>query len=308
MITSNVLRSLNVFVDPVRATTKPFSAASGLVNIGQRLYVVADDENYLGVFDLSSKEPGTRVRLVEGELPSVPKERKRKKPDFEALALLPRFSGFPQGALLALGSGSLPQRQRAVLLALGTLNQVSVAQVIDLAPLFLPLRERFPDLNIEGAFVTEERFCLLQRGHSAAPVNAFISYSWSGVQDWLNGGKGVPIPNTVELFELGDLDGVPLCFTDGAPLIGGGWVFCAAAEDTADSYHDGVCKGSAVGIVDAQGKIQRLDRLTVLCKAEGIAVKSEGEAIELLLVTDADDPAVAACLLTTTLGLSSSAI
>jgi hypothetical protein len=308
MLTTKVLRSLDMFDGPVGSTTRPFSAASGFVNIRQRLYVVADDENDLGVFDLGSKEPGTRLRLVEGELPSAPKERKRKKPDFEALAHLPPFSGFPQGALLALGSGSLPQRQRAVLLALGTLNEVSVAQVIDLASLFLPLRERFPDLNIEGAFVSEERFCLLQRGHSAAPANACISYSWPGIQDWLHGGQSVPIPNTIELFELGDLDGVPLCFTDGAPLISGGWVFCAAAEDTSDTYHDGVCKGSAVGIVDAQGKIQRLDRLTVLCKAEGIAVKSEGEAIELLLVTDADDPSVAACLLTTSLRFSSSVI
>ncbi|MEO6277397.1 MAG: hypothetical protein ABIP59_06225, partial [Roseateles sp.] len=76
------------------------------MQIGQRLFVVADDEHTLAVFDAASDSPGTLHRLFIGELPDKPKARKAAKPDLEALAQLPPFAACPHGALLALGSGS----------------------------------------------------------------------------------------------------------------------------------------------------------------------------------------------------------
>ena len=42
--------------------------------------------------------------------------------------------------------------------------------------------------------------------------------------------RGTPI-------DLGTLDGVPLCFTDGATLPDGAWVFCASAVSPASTSH-----------------------------------------------------------------------
>ena len=82
------------------------SAASGLVRIGRRLYVVADDDNMLGIFDLDHHRPGTLRRLFEGDLPAAHEARKATKADLDSLTVLPPFPSNPMGALLALGSGA----------------------------------------------------------------------------------------------------------------------------------------------------------------------------------------------------------
>lgn len=273
-----------------------------MARVGQRLFVVADDELSLAVFDLAVDGPGRRVRLFEGELPSDHKERKAEKPDLEALTTLPAFPGYPYGALLGIGSGSKPGRQRAVLLRLDEQGAIDGDAVhVDLTPLYEPLRARFDDLNIEGLFISEEKFCLLQRGNRKSRVNACIAFDWHEVARWIQGTATVPAARQITEFDLGDIDGVPLCFTDGAALQGGGWVFCAAAEATSDSYADGRCVGSAVGIVDAGGQVVRLAQLVGAFKAEGIVVSGDGEPRELLLVTDADDRGAAAQLLSVSL-------
>src|SRR5688572_23183189 len=91
------------------------SAASGLVRVGNTLYVVADDELHLGVFPAGGHAPGHLLRMRPGDLPGAPKARKKAKPDFEALAYLPALDQFSQGALLALGSGSRKGRCLGVL-------------------------------------------------------------------------------------------------------------------------------------------------------------------------------------------------
>lgn len=299
MLEVRVVRTLSVETD---AALGHLSAASGLVQVGQRLFVVADDEHTLAVFDLAGERPGRLHRLFDGELPDKPKARKAAKPDLEALAHLPPWSGCPHGALLALGSGSRPQRQRAALLAFNEAGEVQGAvREIDLSPLYEPLHARHEQLNIEGAFVAAGRFCLLQRGNQASPVNVLISYDWLAIQAWLDGAGPAPEPVQSMHFDLGDIDGVPLCFTDGAALPDGGWVFCAAAEATDDSYLDGPCRGSAVGVVAADGRLLGVWPLSLRCKAEGIAVTVENGALQLLLVTDPDDRDEPALLLSATL-------
>jgi hypothetical protein len=183
------------------------SAASGLVRIGRRLYVAADDENMLGVFDLEEHRPGTLRRLFEGDLPAAHEARKATKADLESLTVLPPFPGHPTGALLALGSGSRPQRQRAALMSLdreGALD--GVVRQIDLWPLYAPLREQHPLLNIEGAFVNVGHLCLLQRGHAAEPVNAVIRFDWDATQAWLRGASIPDADRLGQLFACGHAD------------------------------------------------------------------------------------------------------
>src|SRR5688572_11642961 len=75
------------------------SAGSGVVRRGSFVYVIGDDELFLGVFDVSSEEAGRLERALEGDLPSEAGERSKEKPDLEALTLLPPFEGHPYGSL-----------------------------------------------------------------------------------------------------------------------------------------------------------------------------------------------------------------
>lgn len=302
MLNVHTLRTLLL---PPGSGLEHLSAASGLVRVGQRLYVIADDEHLLGMFDLADGKSGALQPLFAGALPATHGARKAAKPDLESLTWLPPFAGHPQGALLALGSGSRPQRQRAVLLPLdtaGTLREPVFE--IHLSPLYAPLALQHPQLNIEGAFVCGDRFCLLQRGNAATPVNALIVFDWSATKAWLCGQQPAPPPLSSARFALGELDGVPLCFTDGTALPGGGWVFSAAAEASGDNYADGPCRGSAIGLVADDGRLRGLWPVSLRCKVEGIAVTVEHEVLHLLLVTDADDRGTPAALLSATLDLS----
>ncbi len=55
------------------------TSASGLVRLDNRVYIVADDELHLAVFDLKSSQPGRWLRLLPGMLSSNYKERKKQK-------------------------------------------------------------------------------------------------------------------------------------------------------------------------------------------------------------------------------------
>lgn len=303
MLTPRIVRTLTLSLTPSRPTGDAhLSAASGLVQVGQRLYVVADDELSLGRFDRHGDAPGTLVTLFDGALPDSHGARKVAKPDLEALALLPARPAHPFGALIAFGSGSRLNRQRAAWLALNAHGEVDdPPRNVDLAPLYAPLRAVFDDLNIEGAFVAGHAVCLLQRGNARAGVNACIGFELDAFTAWLQGRAPAPSASAIARFELGDIDGVPLGFTDATPLPDGGWLFSAAAEDTRDPYLDGRCAGSVVGMVDAAGAIRHVERLTGTHKVEGISASAEGLALKLLMVTDADNRQSPALLLSATL-------
>ena len=285
------------------------SAASGLVRVRQRLFVVADDELHMGVFDdatASQGQPetdepavGSLIRLLEGDLPHDKGKRKKAKPDLESLVLLPPLPGCPAGALLALGSGSKANRETAVLIALDVQGLPNGRMaLVDLAPVYAPLRKRFVDLNIEGALVVSGELLLLQRGNKGKAPNACVRFDWNLVAPWLAGVQTQPpAAKSVQLMDLGGVDGVPLGFTDGAALHGGAWAFTAVAENTDDSYLDGACVASVVGTVAADGRVQQLHRLEGAPKVEGMAALADGNAWVLTLVTDPDDPATAAQLL-----------
>ena len=286
------------------ASHSPFiSAASGLVQVNKLLYVVADDEHHLGVFPADHALPGEVVRLFEGTLPDKFKKRKAQKPDLETLLLLPTFAGYPHGALLAMGSGSKPNRDAGVLLgldAMGTVN--SAPRLVDLSVLYDALRAEVDSLNIEGAVIAGGQFMLLQRGNKGA-VNALIACELDSFIDDLaaNHAPRLRAPPVVRAIALGDIDGVPLCFTDAAGLPDGNLLFTAVAENTDNSFDDGSCNGSVIGIVDANGNVKTIEQLDQPYKAEGVAATMRADGIHLLLVTDADDASKAACLLSAVL-------
>jgi hypothetical protein len=308
MLTPQFVRTL--LVDPARHPRgQPhLSAASGLVRVQERFYVVADDEHHLGKFKTAPDSSIKLVRLFDGDLPDDAKQRKARKPDLETLAVLPPMPGYPQGALLTLGSGSRPVRERGLLLALDAQGKLDKGpgsrKLLNLSALYAPLRSEFADLNIEGCFVANGVLKLLQRGNQGNQHSACISLDWAAAQAWLlDAGNAPPRPQHITTLALGDVDGVPLSPTDATPLPGGAWVFSAAAENTSDSFHDGPCAGSAVGIVSADGTLKQLHRLQGAPKVEGITAQVTGSQVLLSMVTDADDPRVASQLLTVSLQL-----
>jgi hypothetical protein len=280
------------------------SAASGLVRAGPHLYVIADDLQHLARFPASHAGPGSLVRLFHGTVPADDKARKKVKRDLESLVVLAPFAGYPHGALLALGSGSRPRRRMGAVVALDAHGRVaSKAARVDLAALYAPIEREFGELNVEGAFVCGGYLALLQRGGQGEPRNARIRVKLPHLLQAIVSRRPLPASALHDIvdYPLPAIDGIPLGFTDGAALRGGGFAFTAVAENTQDAYADGACAGSAIGIIGANDKLRSLWRLAPPLKVEGIAVEETRTSLRIQAVTDADDPKVPARLLAVTI-------
>lgn len=267
------------------------SAASGLVQIGDWLYVVADDENHLGIFRRDTNESGYLQALFHGDLPLTPKERKAAKPDLEVLTLILATKHYPHGALLALGSGSKESRTRGAIIAFDEHGDLkSDVEIIDLTLVYHHLKEACGKLNIEGAIIQDKDIILFQRGNKKNNLNATIRFPLKAFFEHVyHPGKNTKLEFEVAPYQLGDIDGVPLCFTDATTLPDGSIVFTAAAENTSDAYLDGACMGSAIGIIHANGELHSIKTVDKTVKVEGVTATITGNQVHLLLVTDADD-------------------
>jgi hypothetical protein len=300
VIATRVLRELTVAAPSSPERGRTLSAASGLVLAGKHMYVIADDENYLGVFAADGDADGQLVRLFAGDLPAEYAARKARKADPEALTRLPPFEGFPTGALMAWGSGSRPTRGTGALLALDADGALAgPPRPVDLSTLYAALEQRFPELNIEGAAVSGNELVLLQRGSRKQPENACIRLALPSVLGALARGEPIPAQPAMRAcrVELGEIAGTALSFTDAAALPDGRIVFTAAAEDARDNYQDGAFAGAALGMLDREGRLLWQQALQSAQKVEGVHAWLQDGRIELLLVTDADDVAVPALLL-----------
>ena len=271
------------------------SAASGLVRVRDRFFVVADDELHLGVFDAVGSAPLRLVRLFAGDLPESVKKRKKEKPDLEALVLLPSLQTGSLGTLLALGSGSRSNRFAGAMVRLDASGDAAgAAESVDLEPLYRSIAARVDRVNVEGAFVAGGELVLLQRGGTGA-ANAAIRFEIGPVMAWLASGGALALaPPAVQEIDLGDADGVPFSFTDGAALDGGDWLFSAVAERTDDAYDDGPCVAALLGIADRSGRVRAMHRLIPVRKVEGVSARAVGGSVEVHMVTDDDDPSLPA--------------
>lgn len=299
------LRELTLDVSRATGGGRYVSAASGLVRTGGHIYVAADDERELAVFPAAGDAPGRLVRFLPGELPADPEQRKREKPDVEALALLPAGPGSPGGALLALESGSMPNRRGGVLWALDTDGALTGdPRRLDLAALHAVLEAEIPDLNIEGATVAFDRLLLFQRGNGRAAVNAVIGLDLSTALSSMRDGAVSPAALIdIHRHDLGEAGGVRLCFSDATALGDAGVLFTAVAEGGEDTYRDGVCAGAAVGMLRPDGELGWISPLDPPAKVEGIEADRAGMDLDLLMVADPDDPGSPAPLLAARLSL-----
>ena len=277
-----------------------------MVRLGDKLYVVADDEPAMAVFELEGRpltvearppggdpDPlvGHLIPLDETELPTDHAERKAAKPDLESLCLL------PDGTLFTLGSGATERRERGWLIPPdGEPCEVSLSR------LHAALREELADLNIEGAAVARERFWLAQRGNGKDGENALVELDIDETLAGLGEQRaiGPAALRGITRHDLGEVGGVELTFSDLCPLPDGRLLFCAVAEAGESTYLDGECVGAALGVLDEAG-VGRLAPLKEPYKIEGVSVASRSD--DLLLVADGDDRATPAPLLAVSLSL-----
>lgn len=275
-------------------------AASSIRRQGHRLVILQDDVSALAVLDpaTGSTQPillpagPNGARVFDDE-----RGNKKFKLDLEACIVL------PDGRLVALGSGSSPQREKIVIVAA---EKGALAQQLSGSDLYDSLRihadQRGARLNIEGAVVQGHWLRLLQRGNGKRglePWNAILDVSLEKFVGWLDGRN--PFPPVRRIFEihLGEVAGVPFGFTDAAVTVDGRVAFLACAEDTEDALSDGPVLGCRfgwlaaddqsvimTGVVDGDGQPTHL-------KLEGIETRAgNGTVFDVVADMDrGDEPA-----------------
>jgi hypothetical protein len=250
------------------------TAGSALLRIGARLLAVHDD-----AFRVTWIDPlGFKLTplVLRGEGRALPKFR---KPDFEAAVRT------EDDDIYLLGSGSTSRR-----CTFGRIDPFSGSVALRDRPEVYRCVQEALDLatrpNIEGAIVRGTRLSLFHRGSAGAP-SAIVDLPMRV----LDGTE--PRALAVQTFELGELDGVRLAFTDAAPVSARRMLFAAAAEDAPDAIADGPVTGSVLGILEepASARFTRLigpDGAPLRSKAEGLAV--DDDLRRAWVLTDPDDP------------------
>ena len=301
MIGLKKVRDLHVADEDGKERDLPIAAASALLRVGDYLLVLSDDERQMAIFEEGSDEPGTLIKVMKGTTPSSADERADHKPDFECMAHIEPFDRFEHGAVRGMGSGSAPDRNQATLLRLASDGRPdSDFKVVDLGPLYDRLREDIVDLNIEGSAVVGDVFRMMQRGNGPEGRNARVDLDADAVRSALAGGEPIPpdAVQTIEFYDLGQLKGVALCFSDASPLPDGRMVFIASAEV------DGGYVGSSLGLMSSDGTVEFNEPVDHDMKLEGLAADVlEDGRIRLLMVSDADDPDQPSPLMETHLSL-----
>ena len=286
--------------DPAEDRPAQVRAGSSLAWLRGRLAVVQDDACFIALLDpASGVVDALALPRGEGGLRQFGDARgnKASKPDFEACAVLPWGQG---EALLVFGSGSSPRRESVAV--------VDAAGQVLLCPaggLYARLRAATAfsgsELNVEGAYYAGGLLRLFNRGNGAtrgglAPVDASCVLDAEALAAYLldPGLRPPPEPFDIRQYDLGRVAGSRLTFTD-AMAIDGGFLYIAAAEDSADAVSDGQVAGSAVGVVDQDGgcrwvELRAADGALFAAKVEGVC-PVPGRPDRLYMVVDEDAPA-----------------
>lgn len=232
---------------------------------------------------------------------------------------------FPHGLLLVSGSGGMSwegfRRSTCVVYSLDDQGHIAgLPAKVSLEALHDSLEsgdEVSGELNIEGMAVCGQSLVLAQRGNSideqGRPAKNLLIYLDLGEvleSIYTDLSVGVLELQSTRSYELGHLtvehDGashdVKIDFTDLDAVSDdphGRLVFTAAGEGPAGSPAENVIAGSAVGVISAEGELLSITPLADRSiKLEGIDAGYNPTlgSIDLLLVSDADDPDVPAPL------------
>lgn len=280
-------------------------------------FVVQDDANFLAVIDARGGVDAVPLP-ARGGLRQFDDGRgnKKDKLDLEACFCT------PDGELLvAFGSGSSSRREMVVVVH-HPLSAAPRVALVHARALYRAMRDAADfsgaELNVEGAALVDDRVVFFQRGNGAprdgrAAVDATARVSWPALRAYLfalesaDADPPPPALTGVRSWSLGDVDGVPLTFTDATRTPGVGIAFLACAEASPDAVRDGPVSGVALGVLnDGTGErylgLVADERGAVLRdKAEGLAL-DPADPTRAWAVVDRDDPERPAELLELRLG------
>ncbi|MBP9218640.1 MAG: hypothetical protein KBD39_07270 [Sterolibacterium sp.] len=269
-------------------------AASAVVCMGQRLFLIGDSSQYLHLIDEQGQSH--RFPLLPGAHPAQEPLSKQQKADFEGLLL-----DATSEALLVLPSGSEANRLRGMRVCLPAVTDDEPApgmsaEPVDFAPLFGRVmnyaRIDEADVNIEGGGSWgAQRWFLLNRGNGPQARNLIVILEGRDLPDSL---PVAQYPLELPVLEDGaGGKGVLASLTDGC-IVGDSLYVVAAAEAGASTYHDGEVRGSLIARYDlTHFALQAWCLLPGTMKFEGIslrAVSADGSRITLVLCADNDDP------------------
>jgi hypothetical protein len=275
-------------------------AGSSLAWVGERLALIQDDANFLALVDprTAAVEPVT-LPAGKGGLRQFDDLRgnKKHKLDLEACVTVDGGRTF-----LAFGSGSTERRER-VLVVRGIGSGAPEVELVALTALYHLLRGTpgfAPGrLNLEGVVSLGDRLRFFSRGNGkerdgVKPVNATCDVALDTLLGHVTAPDRFPPPSPTDItqYDLGDLDAVPLGFTD-ATVVGDRIVYSAAAEASPDAVDDGSVTGSALGVIDAGGRARwapiKDERGALFAgKVEGVVAAEGGGGFYVVL--DGDDP------------------
>lgn len=289
--------------DPALDRPAHVRAGSSLAWVPGGIALIQDDANFVALVEPSDG----RARAITlpagvGGRRQFDDDRGNKahKFDLEACVAVEREG---ETLLLALGSGSSSRRERVAMIRDWERDDPDVS-FVHVPRLYDVLREtrRFagPELNVEGAVFLADRLRLFGRGNGAsrdgeAAANATCDLDWATLLEHLDAPDRhpPPRPDAVMRYDLGDLDGVALGFTDAARW-GDGLLYSAAAEDSPDAVQDGRVTGSVLGVIASDGRtrwaaLAEASGATFTGKVEGV-LPTPDAADRVYVVVDADDP------------------
>ncbi len=263
-------------------------AASGLAVHSGQLVIVQDDASFLAVVGEDGISAVKLPRGLDGRRRfEVAIGNKLDKLDLESVVAI-------DDELWAFGSGSLPIREKICRV------HHEIPRVLDAAPFYARMRDALASrLNLEGAARVGTRLWLFHRGNTGqADVGpAVLVVPIDELRDWLEGRAGMPPVEEVIAYDLGQVGGRALGFTD-AVAYGDRVLYLATAEAAANAVDDGAILGSQLGIISRDGV-----RAAPLVGASGEPVKAEGLALDpahpgrAWVALDPDDPDEPATLL-----------
>ncbi|MEQ1691201.1 MAG: hypothetical protein ABMA00_07950, partial [Gemmatimonas sp.] len=152
---------------------------------------------------------------------------------------------------------------------------------------------------VEGVLAMGDTLRFFGRGNGAArrdliALNATCDVALPELLAYLQDPQRIepPSPGNVVQYNLGELGGVRLGFTD-ATAHGDAVLYSATAETSEDASSDGPVTGSVLGVISRAGSV----RFTVLTDASGRALQEKVEGVLLsptsprkaYIVIDADD-------------------
>ncbi|SOD03097.1 hypothetical protein SAMN05216486_10817 [bacterium JGI 053] len=314
---ARIIRSLPLLyadgADPSLDRPAYVRSASGITRVAGCVAVVQDDASFVAVVDAATGlARAITLPVGEGGRRQFDDLRgnKRFKLDLESCVTVDDEDG--REMLLAFGSGSLPARERIVLVRRVDSDDPDV-RVIDASALYASLHAApefsGSELNVEGAAVLGGTLRLFNRGNGAPrgdhlPVNASCDLVLDALLTWLHdpGSTAPPPPRDIVQYDLGAIDGVPLTITDAATL-GDAVLYAAAAEESPDATRDGPVAGCAIGIITGVSarycEVEAMDGGPYRGKIEGLLPLAPDR---LLAVVDPDDPRIPSTLLEIAIG------